>query len=1163
MKRYSDIIDFNPTFKSSVNLGFDINNERKIDSFIFTADGCDLLKRYINTALPKQLKSSNTIESGYSTSLVGPYGKGKSFLILILQFLLYAKEDSELLARLVKRINAVDSELASMIIALKKEGIRLIPVILNSDYSDINQAFTIGIEEALKRENLVNVIPQTVYDVCLSICNKWKKDSFLKKKILEEAQKQGIGFDLLMRRLSEKDRGAYSSFVKIYNRVVIGLPFNPLIKENISETIETLSLQILESGFNGFFFIFDEFSKFLESNIPTMTVELKALQDIFELCERSTSKQQIHLCCIAHKEIETYSKVLGKESVSTFKTVAGRVKNIKFVRSLGENYYLIASAIEKNKEYKEVSDKYISTNKSFYDWFVEKEIVSSQQKDVLFRECFPLNPFAVCALIALSEKIAQNERTLFTCLSDFDYSSFRSFVHGTGKGLYNVPNIYDYFNSLFPKCKENQISSIWYRCASILPNVQSEAERNYLKTMCIFEMLQEDTRFDLSTEYICKAAGLSESKALGIEEALIQGNFIRRNGVNNKISFASRNSKDIDNAVNKYLSTHGFNISISELLFKVNKTRYLVPREYNSRNKITRYAENIFLSFDEIRKIADLNLLSQYGNPDGLVINMFCSEGFSEDAFKQFYMDTATSKNYSIIRIPTRPLSKEFIRLVREAFVLVELSADTKYDESMRNEMQLIARELQADINNEINEIWEESSSLYWNGQQYTCSCSKCLSIMMSQLYPLMPIVNNELVNKHSVSAQYSKARNNVVDKILITPQEASLELEGFSSTSPEMTVFNSIFRSNGKESVYRVISDMQKDLVTEKSSSFVDFVCKYSNSPYGIREGIFPVLLAEAIRSLPGYLLITSNNQEREMNANLMASIVSKPIDFKRVLVIGGVDYDSHVKKLIEVFGGTSCGYFWKDVQIATDLQKRFCSGLPGLIRSNSLLSDSEKLPKGTGKYISEYLKYNINSFNVIFNRIPLLLNCSGDLGKTLDTIIEIRKSINEIPDLIAEELSAEVKDLLGGEPSDSLAALWQNWKSANNEKLSSINDAKLKKFISDMDLHGDFISDSMFVNILSKALVGEYIIDWSEHKSDEIVTIFSDCVNSSPCVKESNAEFDSFESIYQKYSAFEETDLGMMMQSGISDVFEEWRESVSREEKIRILLEFVKELL
>ena len=76
---YSKLFEINKNFQSSVNLDLDLDNESKIYEYVPTNDICDVLKKYVKCALGKT--------NNKATTLVGPYGKGKSFLLLVLSYI--------------------------------------------------------------------------------------------------------------------------------------------------------------------------------------------------------------------------------------------------------------------------------------------------------------------------------------------------------------------------------------------------------------------------------------------------------------------------------------------------------------------------------------------------------------------------------------------------------------------------------------------------------------------------------------------------------------------------------------------------------------------------------------------------------------------------------------------------------------------------------------------------------------------------------------------------------------------------------------------------------------------------------------------------------------------------------------------------------------------
>ena len=102
--KYSDIIGVNENFQYSVNLQFDINNIDKIKEYIPTKDGCKLLKKYIESIVNGKNRA---------TTLVGPYGKGKSHLLLVLITLLndYEENDIKYIDEFIVKIRNIDEEL--------------------------------------------------------------------------------------------------------------------------------------------------------------------------------------------------------------------------------------------------------------------------------------------------------------------------------------------------------------------------------------------------------------------------------------------------------------------------------------------------------------------------------------------------------------------------------------------------------------------------------------------------------------------------------------------------------------------------------------------------------------------------------------------------------------------------------------------------------------------------------------------------------------------------------------------------------------------------------------------------------------------------------------------------------------------------------------------
>lgn len=99
--RLSDVVSVDSRFEQSVNLMLDLNNEKKIEGYIPTRSSVNVLQTYINDILDTN--------GSRATTLIGPYGKGKSHLLLILLSLL-RKDKTVAMSGLIDKVRVIDEK---------------------------------------------------------------------------------------------------------------------------------------------------------------------------------------------------------------------------------------------------------------------------------------------------------------------------------------------------------------------------------------------------------------------------------------------------------------------------------------------------------------------------------------------------------------------------------------------------------------------------------------------------------------------------------------------------------------------------------------------------------------------------------------------------------------------------------------------------------------------------------------------------------------------------------------------------------------------------------------------------------------------------------------------------------------------------------------------
>ena len=143
----------------------------------------------------------------------------------------------------------------------------------------------------------------------------------------------------------------------------------------------------------------------------------KMLQDLAEKCNR-TSSQQLHLMLICHKDISNYIDMnLPQDKVDGWRGISGRFEHINLTNNFSQMYEIISHTIKKTEymwnEFKAANESVFS---SLYTLYNGSSMLGGKE-ELVIDGCYPLHPVTTFLLPRLSERVAQNERTLFTFLS--------------------------------------------------------------------------------------------------------------------------------------------------------------------------------------------------------------------------------------------------------------------------------------------------------------------------------------------------------------------------------------------------------------------------------------------------------------------------------------------------------------------------------------------------------------------------------------------------------------------------------------------------------------------------------------------------------------------------------------------------------------------------
>lgn len=1197
----SKMISVAPGFQYSVNIGYDLNNVEKLQNFIPTKSSLSLMLDI--------LQSTDNSSTERARVLIGAYGKGKSHIVLTILSILMKKE-WKYFDKLSSRIEQ-DSLLDKTIHDYYDSEKKLLPVIINGGNTSVGQAFLLALQKTLIENDLMDVMPETNYKAALRTIEKWKSEfpdtynSFVKE--------MGKPAQRIISLLENYDADTYTSFENIYPKLTAGSIFNPFVGFDIIELYESVVKGIKNKGYNGIYVVYDEFSKYLEANIKTATInDIKLLQDFAEKCNRSASLQ-MHILLISHKEIANYIDSLPKQKLDGWKGVSERFKHIHLNNNFSQTYEIISSVIKKSPQ---IWDKFLESNNDIIDSVVNlysahgifADISNEDYKSTVVG-CYPLHPVTMFILPRLSERVAQNERTLFTFLSSKGISTLPTFLDSYNDDCFKLitPDmIFDYFEPLFRKeSYTSELYNNYILTKNILEKLeQLSLESKIIKVLSLIYILEH---FDKLKPTINELDGIfsleySHEEISGAVENLIDNKYVVYQKVSNGFLRLKQTSgidikREIYNAIEKSKAS----FSITETLNSASLDNYIYPSRYNDEREMTRFFAFEFVDGVNITSDIDWNLKSESIEADGVIYGIIPQ---SEEDIEKLKRDLLLSsqKNGRFVFILPKNYSNIYdIALKFKA--ITELRDMSIGNDLLFDEYEVIFEDLREVISDFINSYThpETYRSIYiYDGREQQIIRKAALSSLLSNIcdviYPKTPIINNEVINKNELSSAAFNSRNKIITSLLRNTLEPNL---GFSGSGQEVSIMrstlinkkvlvseNNMWRINLKtgdeylDNLFAVIIEFIHSARTDDACGFDILYRNLTSYEYGIglRKSLIPIYLAAVLHEYSRDIIIQSKFGAEILNADIILQIENNPSDYKIQFAEWTSEKEEFIKELEEIFSDyivdeekafSSYEYVVKAIQ-------RWYRELPKWSK--------EKIPQRRAKRyrgLIKLLRNEISGYEFLFEKLPKEFELPEFNINLIDSIDKAKQYydkalsmlVDDLIELVREEFSASNGTINSN--NSSLALIIKSW-------CDTIDKAAFQQVFPNgahkcLGLLKEVTNDERtFVIRLSKLVTDLKIEDWDE----SVLDLFKQRLHEYRETIENfhEIEFEEFEdgikgysisyladdgsTVTKKFDKIAGSSTGRLLKNAITYSIENMGQSISEGEKRQILMEILAKL-
>lgn len=1208
---YKNMIKTTDGFQTSINILYDLNDFNKVKRYIPTNVGIEIIEEIILSTADNATDRAKI--------LTGAYGKGKSHIILVALAILNCKE-KKIFKKLLDKIKEINFDLYEYINEYLKSDKKLLPVIIEGNSDSLSQSFLTAMETTLYRNNLKDIMPRTNYTAAIETIDSWKINYVETYKSFEN--KINTNSKEFVKNLESFDKNTYLEFLKIYPTLTSGSVFNPYVNGDVVDLYEEVNKELKKKGYTGMYIVYDEFSKYLESNINSVSkVDIKLLQDMAEKCNRSQN-QQMHLLLISHKEISNYIDESSDKSIlDAWRGVSGRFSNIELNNNFEQIYDVISQVIIKDEkiwgnfqiEYNDLFNEIslLNNDTKFLGYNSEEEIKK------IIKDSYPLHPISMFLLPRLSEKIAQNERTLFTFLSSREKYTLNDFLTKRDKEfeLLTPDYIYDYFEPLFRK--ESYISPIYkiYKLTNNILIKLSDAENDLyskiIKSISLIYMVEQYEKIAPKIDTILDIYCINNYSREEVEKIILNlidiEALIYQKKSNNFLQLKDRTGVDVKNEIQKRVSKIEIEKSSIDILNEINSENYIYPARYNDENEIVRYFDFRFISSDLISDIEDLSKIKERFTDlkgDGLILGIIPTSKKSLERIKEECLSEKCAKN--IVFILPKTNIKNIGKNIYEYMALLELKNIYHENKLLLEEYEVYLEDLREVILKYISNYIrpEKGQSLYIVNQKNEklnrkSQLSNILSDICEVKYDKTPVIVNEIINKNELSTTTLNSRSRIINGFFETENDINFGVE---NSNQDMSILRSVIlrneiliknefeivelNENIKDFKFAgVIKEIDEFIINSKGDSFEKLYIKLIDEKYGyaLKRGVIPILLSSVIYKYKDSIIITKYGKEVKLSANMINELDKNPEFFKVSVEDWTKDKVDYTCQLEKIFGE----YIFENEKkynnfnYILDGMNRWYMNLPKITKDIDQIYNGQdkattKIKKNQIKFRNKLKKLDNNPREFILEDIFTIF----ELKKLdLDIIKELNDTKTMYDNLLKNLVGViieDIKNIFGKTKEGSLRSIVLDWidtleKETLNHLYKLGEERILVEFI---NITND---EELFISEISKKLTGLRIEDWNSMTID---LFMENIINFKKTIEENNNKIKNKDDnnniniykfifinqdgkeIVRTFEKCDKTKRANLLRNEINSAIDEMGRSISDSEKRQVILDVLEEL-
>jgi hypothetical protein len=866
--------------------------------------------------------------------------------------------------------------------------------------------------------------------------------------------------------------------------------------DSIAELVSIATQKMERAGRDHLLIVWDEFGRHLEAMVADgRPGDLLALQVLAEAASRSEGVT-VSLLLLLHRGFMGYASGLPTAARQEWSKIEGRFRVVQYVDDSLEMHRLLASIVRDSRpkpprggdEFNELAERSRSNG-------VLADLPGDELPELL-RDAWPLEPATLWLLPKVSARVAQHERTSFSFLNEKDLE------HPV-----RPSDLYDYFRGEFRSDSgPGGTHKAWLEVESALSKVEpASIQAEILKTAFLLNLGLSGERSRTPRARLEDAARGATHGRKEVSEALddlIARRLLIHRSHTDQVLVWHGTDVDLKGRLEDERRRLEGSFELVPFLAREMPPPIWRPTRHNAETGVPRHLVSRFMmpaTMEGYTQHVEFGLRDI--GTDGEVLYVIPeSEGGYEEAVSRAKRITdprtfiAIAKGTDSLRASALELAA-LLRMHHDSDLLGQ-------DPMIRPELDHLTDDARQAIRPLLERILVPGSGgadWFHMGRPITAEgpvgFRKHLSVVMDDLFDFTPRILSEMVVRRRPTPVVINARKKVELGILERYGQEALGIEG---DFADKAIFRSVllrtglYREDGGRwrlahpreiedpGLAKVWKEVEEFFSEPGTKSVQQLTHKLLEPPYGVREGLIPILLAAGLKAFPTPKSIRSKaSYVSDILPSVVEDIARTPEDFTVDVLALSEEEEEYLQCLLARFGDQASGRDPEEelLRRVFDAIQTWWLELPTAAKSSSSVS---KEARRFRKLIAIP-----EPAEVLLKQLPEVFGGDDrDLDRTHEAVLEAvselegiqKQYIGAARDALAVALAS--RGVVGGGDVRKAARAWASFfpKTLSMKALSPTARATL------MQLRRKHDSAEALLNVLALLVTGHAFKDWTD---------------------------------------------------------------------------------